>query len=96
MEEQQDYQPYGEQWEAEVNKFPKKQIVEMLKKAHLSRQQLIKPARVIELLNNELAWARNEKCNIPAVNDGSENAYFDGVILGLAIAKKKITQVENE
>lgn len=96
METQQDYQPYGEQWEAEVNKFPKKQIIEMLKKAHLSRQQLIKPARVIELLNNELAWARNEKCNIPAVNDGSENAYFDGVILGLAIAKKKITQVENE
>lgn len=44
--------------------------------------------RLYDLFDYRLSWAKNELAEIPKVNDGTERAYFNGVVLGLGLGKK--------
>lgn len=48
--------------------------------------------RIIALLNQDILWANQEKKSIPQTSDGTEKAYFDGVILAVNMAKKIIKE----
>lgn len=47
-------------------------------------------ARLIELINYDISWAKSEISALPKVNDGTQRAYFEGFILGAGKAKQRV------
>lgn len=46
--------------------------------------------RVLLLLNHDIAWAAEEKSNLIDPSDGTQEAWFDGYMLAINLAKKRI------
>lgn len=70
---------------------PKKQESNPIKTVDsAANTEQYKLSRVKQLLAHELNWANNEISSLPEVNDGTEKAYFDGVKLGIGLAKKHL------
>lgn len=69
---EEDYIPFSEQWEKEMMKLPKIQIIKMFRDAHLDNEELDKPQFCSCSNEIKTGWTSAHHCNICGKLEQSE------------------------